>query len=276
MVLTGTGPSAVTVPAGPVSHKFIERSSHARNAIMIDPILLLDLAVRIAAAIVLGAAIGLERQWRLRTAGIRTNALVSVGAALFVIVGAVGHGDSLSVDPTRVAAQVVSGIGFLGAGVILRDGFNIRGLTTAATLWCAAAVGSLSGAGMEELALLGAAAIVATNTLLRPLSRAINRRAGHDAGSPDVAEDNDYVLEVVTTEKSEHRIRALVVQSVDRPEYSLRSLYISPFKSSQIKVLAGISMRNPGDTAGLEVAVQRLSLDPKVRSSKWWPAETED
>lgn len=254
----------------------IERPCHARNSAVIDPLLLLDLALRIVAAIVLGAAIGLERQWRLRTAGIRTNALVSAGAALFVIVGAVGHGDNTSVDPTRVAAQVVSGIGFLGAGVILRDGFNIRGLTTAATLWCAAAVGSLAGAGMEELAFLGAAAIVATNTLLRPLSRAINRRAGHDPGGSDVTEDNDYVLEVVTTEKSEHRIRALVVQSIDRPEYSLRSLYISPFKNSQIKVLAGISMRTPGDTAGLEVAVQRLSLDPKVRSSKWWPVETED
>jgi putative Mg2+ transporter-C (MgtC) family protein len=99
------------------------------------PDVLLDMLFRVATAIVLGASIGLERQWRLRTAGIRTNALVSVGAALFVIVGAVGLGHDAGADPTRVAAQVVSGIGFLGAGIILRDGLNIRGLTTAATLW---------------------------------------------------------------------------------------------------------------------------------------------
>ena len=246
---------------------------------MTDPGLILDLVLRMFTAIVLGAAIGLERQWRLRTAGIRTNALVAVGSALFVIVGAVGLGSDPHADPTRVAAQVVSGIGFLGAGVILRDGFNIRGLTTAATLWCAAAVGSLSGAGMEVVAVIACLAIIATNTLLRPLSRFVNRRTGHD-DQPAAAEDDevqtDYVLEVVTTEKSETRVRALVLQAVDRPEYTLRSLNIRPGKNSQIKVLAGVSAQHAGDTTGLEVAVQRISLDPKVTSSRWWPAETED
>jgi putative Mg2+ transporter-C (MgtC) family protein len=244
-----------------------------------DPSVILDLVIRMFTAIILGAAIGLERQWRLRTAGIRTNALVAVGSALFVIVGAVGLGNDPHADPTRVAAQVVSGIGFLGAGVILRDGFNIRGLTTAATLWCAAAVGSLSGAGMEVVAVIACAAIIATNTLLRPLSRYVNRRTGHDDQPAAVEDDEvqtDYVLEVVTTEKSEARVRALVLQAVDRPEYTLRSLNIRQGKNAQIKVLAGVSSQRAGDTTGLEVAVQRISLDPKVTSSRWWPAETED
>lgn len=247
---------------------------------MTDPVVLLDLSVRVLTAIILGASIGLERQWRLRTAGIRTNALVAVGSALFVIVGAVGLGGDVGADPTRVAAQVVSGIGFLGAGVILRDGFNIRGLTTAATLWCAAAVGSLAGAGMEMMALIGCIAIVATNTLLRPVSRLVNRRTGHDNQVLPRAEDDeastDYILEVVTTEKSEPRVRALVLQAVDRPEFTLRSLDIRPGKSSQMRVLAGVSAQQAGDTTGLEVAVQRVSLDPKVTSSRWWSAETED
>jgi putative Mg2+ transporter-C (MgtC) family protein len=244
-----------------------------------DPAVILDLVLRMLTAIVLGASIGLERQWRLRTAGIRTNALVAVGSALFVIVGAVGLGNDAHADPTRVAAQVVSGIGFLGAGVILRDGFNIRGLTTAATLWCAAAVGSLAGAGMEVVAIIACLAIIATNTLLRPLSRLVNRRSGHDSQPPAVDDDDvqtDYVLEVVTGEKSEPRVRALVLQAVDRPEFTLRSLDIRPGKNSQIKVLAGISAQHAGDTNGLESAVQRISLDPKVTSSRWWPAETED
>lgn len=247
---------------------------------MTDPGVILDLTLRMFVAIVLGASIGLERQWRLRTAGIRTNALVAVGSALFVIVGAVGLGNDVGADPTRVAAQVVSGIGFLGAGVILRDGFNIRGLTTAATLWCAAAVGSLAGAGMEVVAVIACLAIIATNTLLRPISRLVNRRTGHDNQPLAPTEDDevqaDYVLEVVTTEKSEPRVRALVLQAVDRPEYTLRSLNIRPGKNSQMKVMAGVSAQHAGDTSGLEVAVQRISLDPKVTSSRWWPAETED
>ncbi|MFJ2967544.1 MgtC/SapB family protein [Streptomyces collinus] len=246
---------------------------------MADPGLIFGLSLRIFVAMVLGAAIGMERQWRLRTAGIRTNALVSVGACLFVFMGAVGLGENPGADPTRVAAQVVSGIGFLGAGVILRDGFNIRGLTTAATLWCAAAIGSLAGAGMEVMALIGCAAIIATNTLLRPLGRFINGRQRH-AGALLQADDEDepaeYVLEVVTTDKSEPRVRALVLQAVDRPEYTLRSLDIRPGRSSQTKVLAGVSAQHAGDTAGLEVAVQRIGLDPKVTSSRWWPAETDD
>jgi putative Mg2+ transporter-C (MgtC) family protein len=242
-------------------------------------LLLLDLAFRIVVAIILGAAIGVERQWRLRSAGLRTNALVSVGAALFVILGSVGI-QGADADPTRVAAQIVSGIGFLGAGVILRDGFNIRGLTTAATLWCAAGVGALAGAGTPIVALLGAAAIVATNTLLRPLSRWVNRRTHHQADDNMDAEDadatTDYVLEVVTTDKSEQRIRALVLQAVDRPEFTLRSLDIRPGKNSQMKLLAGVSAAHGGDTGGLQVAVQRISLDPKVASSRWWPAESDD
>ena len=243
----------------------------------LNPILLLDISLRIFVAIALGAAIGLERQWRLRTAGIRTNALVSVGSALFVVLGSIGiHGSSA--DPTRVAAQIVSGIGFLGAGVILRDGFNIRGLTTAATLWCAAAIGSLAGAGMLLLALIGCAAIVATNTLLRPLSRYVNRRTRGELPpeSGDVELSIDYLLEVVTSDKSEQRLRALVLQAVDLPEFTLRSLQVRPGKSSQMKLLAGVTSSQRGATSGLHTAVQRLSLDPKVTSSRWWPAENDD
>ena len=196
-----------------------------------------------------------------------------------MIVGAVGI-QGTDADPTRVAAQIVSGIGFLGAGVILRDGFNIRGLTTAATLWCAAGIGALAGAGMLVMALIGTVAIVATNTLLRPLSRWVNRWTQHEApGSLDAEDEDssaDYVLEVVTTDKSEQRIRALLLQAVDRPEYTLRSLDIRPGKSSQMKLLAGVSAAHGGDTDGLQLAVQRISLDPKVTSSRWWPAETDD
>src|ERR1700755_814321 len=102
-----------------------------------------DFALRLAVGVGCGALIGLERQWRARVAGLRTNALVAGGATLFVLY-AVATEDS---SPTRVASYVVSGIGFLGGGVILREGANVRGLNTAATLWCSAAVGVLAGRG---------------------------------------------------------------------------------------------------------------------------------
>ena len=243
--------------------------------------LLLDVTGRSAAAIALGAGIGLERQWRLRTAGIRTNALVSVGSALFVLLGVVPFGAAGHTDPTRVAAQVVSGIGFLGAGVILRDGANIRGLTTAATLWCAAAVGSLCGAGFELVALIGGAAIVGTNTLLRPLSRFINSRTRDRPVSDAPVEEVpslsiDYVLEVTTSDKSEQRVRGLVLQAVSLPEYTLTSLDVRPAKNSQMRLVAALSAHAKGETGGLEMAVQRLSLEPKVTSTRWWIAESDD
>ena len=245
---------------------------------MSDFTTLIDLAVRVLIAVGLGAAIGLERQWLLRTVGIRTNALVSAGAALFVILGMEGFTGDGAADPTRVASQVVSGIGFLGAGVILRDGLNVRGLTSAATLWCAAAVGSLAGAGMPLLGLIGSIAIVATNTLLRPVGRLVNRRTGYSDGSGDAIDDETgigFVLEVVTSEKNELRVRALVLNAVDRPELTLRSLRIRPGKESRLRVVAELQGPNTRDTNSLENAIQRLSLDPKVISSRWWPATDE-
>src|SRR5215831_11100242 len=109
----------------------------------------LEALVRIAVAAGLGGLVGLERELDEKAAGLRTHMLVAVGSALFTMVGAYGFEDfpSRSVDPTRIAAQVVTGIGFLGAGIIFRQGFTIRGLTTAASLWLAAAIGMASGAG---------------------------------------------------------------------------------------------------------------------------------
>jgi putative Mg2+ transporter-C (MgtC) family protein len=110
--------------------------------------------LRVLAAAALGGAVGLERELREREAGFRTHMLVSVGSALFTIVSAYGFREFLTsgdavirADPTRIAAQIVTGIGFLGAGAIIRQGFSIRGLTTAATLWVSAAIGIAAGAG---------------------------------------------------------------------------------------------------------------------------------
>jgi putative Mg2+ transporter-C (MgtC) family protein len=116
--------------------------------------------LRLALAGALGGLIGLERELRDREAGLRTHLLVALGSALFTIVGAYGFSEFRLTDPTRVAAQIVTGIGFLGAGAIIRQGSTIRGLTTAATLWVVAAVGLASGAGYYSGALITTALVL--------------------------------------------------------------------------------------------------------------------
>jgi putative Mg2+ transporter-C (MgtC) family protein len=125
-------------------------------------------AIRLGLALILGAFIGAERQWRQRMADLRTNALVAAGAAMFVMLSALAARPD---DSFRIAGQVVSGIGFLGAGVILRNGLNITGLNTAATLWCSAAIGTLAGYGMYGSAITGAVAVITANICLRPIGK---------------------------------------------------------------------------------------------------------
>jgi putative Mg2+ transporter-C (MgtC) family protein len=141
----------------------------------------IDIAVRLLVAAFAGMVIGIERELRDQVAGLRTHMLVAVGACLFTIVGAYGFdGEG---DPTRVAAQVVTGIGFLGAGAILREGVNVRGLTTAASLWVVAATGTAVGLGQYWAT--GVATVITLVSLwaLRPFRRRLRDRS--DASNPE-------------------------------------------------------------------------------------------
>ena len=133
-----------------------------------------DVLLRLVVAAALGGAIGLERELREREAGLRTHLLVSVGSAVFTLVSAYGFADfdygargGITLDPTRIAAQIVTGIGFLGAGAIIRQGLSVRGLTTAATLWVVAAIGMATGAGYYSAAVLGTAIVLVSLWPLR-------------------------------------------------------------------------------------------------------------
>jgi putative Mg2+ transporter-C (MgtC) family protein len=129
--------------------------------VTVDISLQVDLAVRLLLSAVLGSLIGLEREIHHHPAGMRTHLLVALGAAAFTVLSATAFGAALgadgsaNVDPTRIAAQVVSGIGFLGAGAILKYGSSIRGLTTAASLWVTAAIGMAAGASAYGVAIVG-------------------------------------------------------------------------------------------------------------------------
>ncbi len=127
-------------------------------------------ALRLLLALGLGSCIGLERQFQHHEAGLKTNALVAAGSAMFVMMA------SFFGEPDRIVAQIMPGIGFLGAGMIMRDGFHVRGLNTAATLWCSASIGTLAASGHPVTAIIGAAVIVSANVLLRMVAGWVERR----------------------------------------------------------------------------------------------------
>src|ERR1700753_769873 len=173
-------------------------------------------ALNLAVAMLLGAAIGFERQWRQRMAGLRTNTLVAIGAASFVVFESLIPGES---SPTRVAAQVVSGIGFLGAGIIFREGLHVTGLNTAATLWCSAAVGMLAGAWHSVHGALATSFVILVTLLLRRLVRLTTRQ-------PIIQTETDfhYRVRVVCRNPEEAHVRALLLQSTSNGQLSLRRL----------------------------------------------------
>ena len=173
-------------------------------------------AFNLAVALGLSAVIGFERQWRNRLAGLRTNTLVALGAATFVVFEQLFPAES---SPTRVAAQVVSGIGFLGAGLIFREGLSVRGLNTAATLWCSAAIGVLAGAGYPLYATIATGFVVFVNLLLRPIVNFINRQP-LTATELEVA----YLLSVTCRSPDEAHIRALLLQGLAGSALALRRL----------------------------------------------------
>jgi putative Mg2+ transporter-C (MgtC) family protein len=149
----------------------------------------LELALRLLLGLVLGAAIGLERELDRQPAGFRTHSLVALGSCLFTVVSGYAFLGS-GADPTRIAAQVVTGIGFIGAGAVLQYRGHIRGLTTAASLWSVAAIGMAAGAGLYALAVLGAALVLAVLWLLDRVEAYARRRMGiephegHPPGAP--------------------------------------------------------------------------------------------
>lgn len=212
-----------------------------------------------------GALIGLERQYRSRTAGLRTQALVAMGAAAFVLFGSelgVGQGS------LQIAAYVVSGVGFLGGGVILRQGFSVQGLNTAATLWCSAAVGCLAAGGMVVPALVMTGLVLAVHLLLRPLGRLVDR-------APDANADTvgAYVLTVRALDEREQEVRELLSDALESPDILVHGMSSHPLgetERGQELVVLEAELLVEGDAAELLDAVMtRLSRDKGVREMSW-------
>ncbi|MEB0140595.1 MULTISPECIES: MgtC/SapB family protein [unclassified Undibacterium] len=217
--------------------------------------------LRVLLALALGAVIGAERQMRQRMAGLRTNALVAAGASLFVAVA----GDNAE-GQARIAAQVVSGIGFLGAGVIMREGLNVRGLNTAATLWCSAAIGVLAGLGHSLAATAGAAAILGANLLLRSIGQQINKQSMDSATEVEQM----YRLSIVCRNDDEVHVRTLMLHMLNgMPQLMIQSLHSEDTAmSGQLEVRADL-IASPNNLLQLEQIVSRISLEKGVSAARW-------
>lgn len=235
----------------------------------------LDFLLRLLLATGCGLLIGLERQYRSRTAGLRTHALVAVGAAVFVLFG---EQAALPEAPLQITAYVVSGVGFLGGGVILRQGFTVQGLNTAATLWCSAAVGCQAAAGHLIPALATTAVVLGVHLLLRPVGRLVDR-------APAAKDEavGAYTVLVLVRRKHERHLRAQLLQALTEPTATVQGLstrtdtdpdrtdWGDPATSTSdatVQLRADLLIEgNPATT--LDAVVTRLSLEPGVRSVSW-------
>jgi putative Mg2+ transporter-C (MgtC) family protein len=148
----------------------------------------IELIERLCLAALLGAILGFEREWRQKNAGLKTNILIAMGSALFTLMS-IDLSVSSGGDPTRVAAQIVTGIGFLGAGAIMRTGAGIRGLTTAAMIWVNAAIGVACGGGEYRLAIIATGVTLSVLLVMTPIEKALDRHLKNRKGKDDDDDD---------------------------------------------------------------------------------------
>src|SRR3984957_7492813 len=220
----------------------------------------LDSLVSLFAAFVLGGLIGAERQYRQRGGGLRTHVLVAVGAATFVDIGQHLNGN---VGATQIIAYVVSGVGFLGAGVIMKQGSNVWGLNTAATLWCSAAVGACAGADLAFEAVALTCFVLAGNTLLGPLVNAIN-------GAPiyEGATEGLYEVHVPTAFGNLDDGRELLREQLESASYPLSDVEVIEREGGGAELVATL-LGTTADPRELDDIVARLDKSDLVESASW-------
>ena len=230
------------------------------SALSLDANAFIATIICLATAFVLGGLIGLERQIRQRNAGLRTVVLVSVGAAAFVHLG----GRLLGAEgQTRIIAYVVSGIGFLGAGVIMKEGEQVRGLNTAATLWGSAAVGAFAGGGLLAESAAVAAFVLAGNTLLRPLVNYVNRRPIN----PDETEAL-YRVHVLCAPGDVSEARDQLYEELERHHYPVREIETLS-EGEELVELAALLVPTTANPKDLDAITEHLGRHPNVESATW-------
>lgn len=227
---------------------------------------LLDTFARLSVAFILGSVIGFERQYRQRTAGLRTNVLVCIGAAIFVDLALrIGDHDGA----IRVISYVVSGVGFLGAGVIMRDGGQVQGINTAATLWASAAIGACAGVGLLVEAVMGSLFILSANTLLRPLVNYVNRLPVK-AASSEITNRIDIII------PREQRGQAMLALEniLNTNNYPLSELDMKQFSEQEVKIQATL-MATSISSEDMESLIGLLNAESSIRQAFWSQSTSE-
>ncbi len=233
---------------------------------LLDITTLSGFSLRLIIAILLGFIVGLERQWTKHQAGILTNVIVCVGAYSYSAFSYIAY-DS-NVDVTRIAAQVVCGIGFLGAGLILRDGTNIRGLSTAATIWATAAIGILCTVSNIFFSIIVAFAIVLLHLVLHPLSSYIDKRKNYNKERVSRAECL-YKISIKCTEESETDIRSHLVKTIrNKNDILLHNLESVTTDDSNVKIRAYVTTVKKNDEI-IENLLIHIGKDPGIISAGW-------
>jgi putative Mg2+ transporter-C (MgtC) family protein len=213
---------------------------------------------RLLLALVLGICVGAERQWRQRAAGLRTNTLVCLGAAAFVDLGV-----TVAPNTTQVIAYVVSGVGFLGAGAIMKEGANVRGLNTAATLWCSAAVGACVGSGELLDGVFVTVLLIGINSALRPLSRFIDRRS-LAALNPHVLYRMRILCETAHAGEAERHLK----EAVDDHALVLREIRKEENEEAETTLLQAVLESPTGPSKALEKLALELRACPWVEMAE--------
>jgi putative Mg2+ transporter-C (MgtC) family protein len=227
---------------------------------------LADTALSLGTAFIFGGLIGLERQYRQRTAGLRTNILVALGAAIFVDAGnrLTGHDGAV-----HVMAYVVSGIGFLGAGVIMREEGNVRGINTAATLWASGAVGACAGADLILEAGLATVFILAANTLLRPVVSFINKQP-LDTISVEVT-NSIYIITPKHAQK--HALRQFI-HTLEEAGYQTQDIQVHQFGSDEVEIQAVLTA-SAVDGDEMDELIAKIADQEFVSQAFWSPSTTD-
>lgn len=226
-------------------------------------------SVRLLISVLLGMVIGLERQWTKHPAGILTNVIVCVGAYAYSAFSYIAMGDDGGlVDVTRVAAQVVCGIGFLGAGLIIRDGTNIRGLATAATIWTTAAVGVLCTLPNIFFSIIVGVAVVVIHLILHPVSSYLEKARQYKKDDSKSA-DCIYKISILCNEDNEIDIRSHLIKTIhEKEKVLLHNLESHSTNDGRTKIKAYISTAKKDDNA-VESLLVHIGKDEGIVSVGW-------
>ena len=220
---------------------------------------LLDFASRIVIALLLGMFIGFERQLTGHPAGIRTNMLICLGSCMFLLFPMIMGSD----DIQRIASYIVSGVGFLCSGVIFKENGTVKGLNTAATLWCSAAIGVLTSSGMFRYAFTATFILITSNILFRPLSQKINPLDSFNE------EENFYKINITCKEKDELEIRSILLKATKDTKLTLVELETNDQGNKKVQIEATYKFLGKRVDDVIEILISKLSMKDGIKKVGW-------